>query len=62
MSGCLFVFLEQTNLKTQKTGLHTDLLVTRKFCSPLSLEPRLLKFKYEAYYGNYTVQDSLDHY
>ena len=56
--------LENTNIKTQKTGLHTDLLLTydSQLRSPIIPKPRLLKLNYDSYYGNYNVQEFLDHY
>ena len=40
-TGYLFVCLEQTHLNTQKTGMHTDLLLTYdwKFCLLFNLNP-----------------------
>ena len=54
-SGCLFVCFEQTNIKTQKKGLHTNLLLTYdwQFCSPIILNPSILLFHDDSYYGNY---------
>ena len=56
--------LRNTIIKTQKTGLHTDLLLTYnlQFRSLVSLNPRLLKFNYESLYVSYNLYDSLYHY
>ena len=54
-SGCLFVCVWTKNIKTQKTGLYTNLLLTYcwQLCSPIILNPSILKLHADSYYGNY---------
>ena len=57
MSGLPFVSSEKKNNKTQKTGLHTDLLLTYdcQLRSLISLKPSLLKSHDGSYYVKFNV-------